>query len=86
MTWLIFLRMLDQKSGRPMNLLKGPVNLYGKSDAINEEIEAATSATNAHSFITLLPNGYNIQVGEQGVQLSGGTKTKDSYFTLLLLI
>ncbi|KAK2394436.1 U-box domain-containing protein [Trifolium repens] len=47
--------------GNPMNLLKGPMNLYGKSDAINDEIEAATSATNAHSFITLLPKGYNIQ-------------------------
>jgi ATP-binding cassette subfamily B (MDR/TAP) protein 1 len=36
--------------------------LYGKPDATNDEIEAATSAANAHSFITLLPNGYNIQV------------------------
>ena len=36
--------------------------LYGKPDATMEEVEAATSAANAHSFITLLPNGYNTQV------------------------
>ncbi|KAK6153012.1 hypothetical protein DH2020_012651 [Rehmannia glutinosa] len=37
--------------------------LYGKPDATMVEIEAAASAANAHSFITLLPNGYNTQVG-----------------------
>lgn len=36
--------------------------LYGKPDATMDEVEAATSAANAHSFITLLPNGYNTQV------------------------
>lgn len=36
---------------------------YGKPDATMDEVEAATSAANAHSFITLLPNGYNTQVG-----------------------
>jgi ATP-binding cassette subfamily B (MDR/TAP) protein 1 len=38
--------------------------LYGKPDATMDEVEAAASAANAHSFITLLPNGYNTQVGE----------------------
>lgn len=37
--------------------------LYGKPDATMTEVEAAASAANAHSFITLLPNGYNTQVG-----------------------
>lgn len=37
--------------------------LYGKPDATAAEVEAAASAANAHSFITLLPNGYNTQVG-----------------------
>ncbi|KAL6553004.1 ABC transporter B member 19 [Orobanche gracilis] len=36
--------------------------LYGKPDATMAEVEAAASAANAHSFITLLPNGYNTQV------------------------
>ncbi|XP_071706745.1 ABC transporter B family member 19-like [Rutidosis leptorrhynchoides] len=50
--------------------------LYGKPDATMADVEAATSASNAHSFITLLPNGYNTQVGERGVQLSGGQKQR----------
>lgn len=36
--------------------------LYGKPDATMADVEAAASAANAHSFITLLPNGYNTQV------------------------
>ncbi|KAJ9683662.1 hypothetical protein PVL29_019296 [Vitis rotundifolia] len=50
--------------------------LYGKPDATPAEVEAAASAANAHSFITLLPNGYNTQVGERGTQLSGGQKQR----------
>ncbi|XP_073010384.1 ABC transporter B family member 19 [Typha latifolia] len=50
--------------------------LYGKPDASIAEVEAAASASNAHSFISLLPNGYNTQVGERGVQLSGGQKQR----------
>ncbi|KAK4393093.1 ABC transporter B family member 19 [Sesamum angolense] len=51
--------------------------LYGKPDATMAEVETAASAANAHSFITLLPNGYNTQVGwERGVQLSGGQKQR----------
>lgn len=36
--------------------------LYGKPNATAAEVEAAASAANAHSFITLLPDGYNTQV------------------------
>ncbi|CAL9148798.1 unnamed protein product [Musa hybrid cultivar] len=50
--------------------------LYGKPDATIAEVEAAASAANAHSFISLLPNAYNTQVGERGVQLSGGQKQR----------
>lgn len=50
--------------------------LYGKPDATIAEVEAAATAANAHSFITLLPNGYNTHVGERGVQLSGGQKQR----------
>lgn len=38
--------------------------LYGKPDATVAEVEAAATAANAHSFITLLPNGYNTQVSK----------------------
>ena len=41
--------------------------LYGKPDATMAEVEIAASAANAHSFITLLPNGYNTQVGIQTI-------------------
>ncbi|KAF7129081.1 hypothetical protein RHSIM_Rhsim10G0040800 [Rhododendron simsii] len=37
--------------------------LYANPDATMIEVEAAASAANAHKFITLLPNGYNTQVG-----------------------
>ncbi|CAH9092477.1 unnamed protein product [Cuscuta epithymum] len=50
--------------------------LYGKPKATMAEVEAATSAANAHTFISFLPNGYNTQVGERGVQLSGGQKQR----------
>ncbi|XP_010937072.1 ABC transporter B family member 19 [Elaeis guineensis] len=50
--------------------------LYGKPDATIAEVEAAASAANAHSFISLLPNGYDTQAGERGVQLSGGQKQR----------
>lgn len=50
--------------------------LYGKPDASMAEVEAAASAANAHSFISLLPNGYSTQAGERGVQLSGGQKQR----------
>ncbi|KAG2575140.1 hypothetical protein PVAP13_7KG412000 [Panicum virgatum] len=50
--------------------------LYGKPDATISEVEAAATASNAHSFISLLPNGYNTMVGERGTQLSGGQKQR----------
>jgi ABC-type protease/lipase transport system fused ATPase/permease subunit len=37
-----------------------------------EEVEAAARTANAHEFIMSQPEGYNTQVGERGVQLSGG--------------
>ena len=36
--------------------------LYGKPDATIAEVEAAATASNAHSFISRLPNGYNTMV------------------------
>ncbi|AQK96778.1 ABC transporter B family member 27 [Zea mays] len=52
--------------------------LYGKPNATIAEVEAATTASrsNAHSFISLLPNGYNTMAGERGIQLSGGQKQR----------
>jgi len=45
---------------------------YGKLDATQQEIEAAARAANAHDFIVHeLADGYDAQVGERGVKLSG---------------
>jgi len=49
---------------------------YGKPDASDEEIIEAAKAANAHEFIMGLPDGYDTEVGERGVGLSGGEKQR----------
>ncbi len=45
---------------------------YGKPNATMEEIVAAAERAFAHEFISLLPDGYDTVIGEQGAGLSGG--------------
>ncbi len=49
---------------------------YGREDAPEEEIIAASRAANAHEFIAALPDGYRTVVGEKGVNLSGGQRQR----------
>ncbi|KAL5859350.1 hypothetical protein ACOSQ4_000646 [Xanthoceras sorbifolium] len=50
---------------------------YGKEgNATEEEIIAPSELANAHNFISSLHQGYNIMVGERGMQLSGGQKQR----------
>ena len=49
---------------------------FGKSDATQEELEAAAHAAHAHEFIMALPHGYATLVGERGLRLSGGQRQR----------
>lgn len=58
--------------------------LYGKLDATEAELLAATRAANCHEFILRLPQGYDSRVGERGVKLSVGEKQRVSIARALL--
>ena len=45
---------------------------YGARSATEQEIHRAARAANAHTFISALPEGYDMVVGERGTRLSGG--------------
>ncbi|WP_253949199.1 ABC transporter ATP-binding protein/permease [Mangrovicoccus sp. HB161399] len=49
---------------------------YGRPEATRAEIEAAAEAAQLGSFIAALPQGYQTQVGERGLRLSGGEKQR----------
>ena len=57
---------------------------YGRLDASEQEIEAATRAAGADSFIQELPNGYDTMIGEHGVKLSGGQRQRLSIARAML--
>lgn len=50
--------------------------LYGRPDASRAEVEAAARAAHIHEFVAALPDGYDTQVGERGLKLSGGEKQR----------
>ena len=49
---------------------------YGRADATRAEVEAAAKAAKIHEFVLSLPEGYQTQVGERGLKLSGGEKQR----------
>jgi ABC-type multidrug transport system fused ATPase/permease subunit len=49
---------------------------YGKPGATDEEITAAATMANAHSFIQNFPEKYETIVGERGIKLSGGQRQR----------
>jgi len=50
--------------------------IYGDPSADEENMIAASRKANAHDFILSLPNGYETQVGQNGVKLSGGQRQR----------
>lgn len=57
---------------------------YGKPGANQAEIEAAAQSAHIHAFISGLPNGYDTEVGERGLKLSGGEKQRVAIARTLL--
>lgn len=49
---------------------------YARKDATHEEIVEAAKAARIHDDIMAMPDGYQTQVGERGLRLSGGEKQR----------
>ncbi|EGU54330.1 putative multidrug export ATP-binding/permease protein [Vibrio nigripulchritudo ATCC 27043] len=49
---------------------------YGRPNATYEEVVQAAKAAKIHTFVEQLPDGYQTQVGERGLKLSGGEKQR----------
>jgi ATP-binding cassette subfamily B protein len=49
---------------------------FGRHGSTREEIALAAKVAHIHDFILSLPNGYDTQVGERGIRLSGGEKQR----------
>jgi ATP-binding cassette, subfamily B, heavy metal transporter len=49
---------------------------YGRWDASNAEVEAAARLAQIDDFIRMSPKGYDTEVGERGLKLSGGEKQR----------
>ncbi|MBO0346122.1 ABC transporter ATP-binding protein/permease [Roseibium sp. CAU 1637] len=49
---------------------------YGRVNASEEELSEAARMAQIHDFISTLPEGYDTQVGERGLKLSGGEKQR----------
>ena len=58
--------------------------LYAKEDATQEELIAACRAASIHDFIIAQPDGYDTQVGNRGLKLSGGEKQRISIARVIL--
>lgn len=50
----------------------------GRKGASDEEVIAAAKLANCEEFVSLLPNGYNTNIGENGSELSGGERQRIS--------
>lgn len=58
--------------------------LLARSDASEEDLLHATQQAQLHPFIQSLPDGYDTEVGEQGLRLSGGERQRIAIARALL--
>ncbi|KAJ2627879.1 Iron-sulfur clusters transporter atm1, mitochondrial, partial [Coemansia sp. RSA 1290] len=58
--------------------------LYGNTSATPAEVYAAAQKANIHQTIQQWPQGYNTQVGERGLMISGGEKQRIALARALL--
>ena len=58
--------------------------LYAKDDATQEELEEACRAASIHDLIMSQPDGYDTEVGNRGLKLSGGEKQRISIARVIL--
>lgn len=57
---------------------------YGSPESSREAIIDAAKKANAHDFISMLPDGYDTDIGQRGVKLSGGQKQRLSIARVFL--
>jgi ABC-type bacteriocin/lantibiotic exporter with double-glycine peptidase domain len=58
---------------------------FGYPQASFDEIEQAAKKAGAHQFISQLEQGYQTQIGENGILLSGGQRQRISFARALMI-
>ncbi|PPQ26040.1 metal ABC transporter permease [Rhodoblastus sphagnicola] len=58
--------------------------LYGRPDATEDEMRAAAALARIDKFVEVAPGGFEAQVGERGLKLSGGEKQRVAIARTLL--
>ena len=80
---LSFISMVDQDTFLFHDTIRNNLR-YAKSDATDEEIEAACKEANCHELILQMKHGYETFTGENGNRLSGGERQRISVARAIL--
>jgi subfamily B ATP-binding cassette protein MsbA len=57
---------------------------YGRKEATDEQVIAASKSADLHEFVMTLPDAYETKIGEDGIKLSGGQKQRMSIARAIL--